>query len=181
LERFDDAINHYIQAIKKNDDKKPDAYYNLGNAMCVKNQYKEAIKCFKKVIKYDSSNIDAIFNLGNCLFVIGKFKKAIEKYELCAKLNMNTYEVKISLAKSLIEIGEKDSLIKAESMLRAMLKEDNDNAELNMALSHCEEKWGNKEEALLLFKVKLIYYYLFIYLFLLLIRKLYNLIKMGLF
>jgi len=153
LDRYDDAINHYIQAIKKNDDKKSDAYYNLGNALCVKNQYKEAIKCFKKVVKYDSSNIEAIFNWGNCLFVIGKFKKAVEKYELCGKLNMDSKEVKTALAKSLIEIGDKDCLIKAESILRAMLLYDEDNAELNMVLSHCREKAGNKQDALAFFKV----------------------------
>lgn len=159
MDKFDEAISHYIQAIKKNDDKKSDAYYNLGNALCVKNQYKEAIKCFKKVVKYESSNIDAIFNWGNCLFVIGKFKKAVGKYELCQKLNMNTNEVKVALCKSLIEIGEKECLKKAEIILRAMLIHDEDNAELNLVLSHCKEKAGGKEEALLLFKVKFIIYF----------------------
>lgn len=153
MDKFDDAISHYIQAIKKNDDKKSDAYYNLGNALCVKNQYKEAIKCFKKVVKYDSSNIEAIFNWGNCLFVIGKFKKAVEKYELCSKLNMDTKEVKIALSKSFVEIGDKECLIKAESILRAMLKQDENNPELYMVLSHCKEKAGEKEEARVLFGV----------------------------
>lgn len=156
LDQFDEAISHYIQAIKKNDDKKSDAYYNLGNALCVKNQYKEAIKCFKKVVKYDSSNIEAIFNWGNCLFVIGKYRKAVEKYELCGKLNMDTKEVRIALAKSLIEIGEKECLNKAEGILTKMLKDDENNAELNLVLSHCKGKTGEKEEARILFQVNII-------------------------
>jgi tetratricopeptide (TPR) repeat protein len=153
LDKYDDAINHYIQAIKKNDDKKPDAYYNLGNALCVKKEYKDAIKCFKKVIKYDSSNMEAVFNLGNCLFAIGQFQKAIEKYDVCLKFNPDSKEIKCAMAKSLIELGDKDSLYKSEAIIRALLLYESKDAELLFILALCKEKIGNKVEALEYYKV----------------------------
>ncbi len=153
LDRYDQAINYYIQAIRKNDNKKSEAYYNLGNALCVKKQYKDAIKCFKKVIKYDRSNKEAIFNLGNCLFSTGQYEKAKDKYEICIKLDPESKEIKCSLAKSLIEIGDKDSLYKSEAILRALLLKETNNAEIFFILAICREKMGAKVEALQYFKV----------------------------
>lgn len=153
LDKYDQAINHYIQAIKKNDEKKSDAYYNLGNALCVKKHYKDAIKCFKKVIKYDSSNMEAVFNLGNCLFVTGSYKKAIEKYEICLKFNPDSKEIKCSLSKSLLELGDKDSLYKAEAIIRALLLYETNDAELFFILALCKEKMGSKSEALQYYRV----------------------------
>lgn len=161
LDEYDKAINHYIQAIRKNDDKKSEAYYNLGNALCVKKHYKDAIKCFKKVIKYDSSNVEAMFNLGNCFFAMGIYNKAIAKYEVCQKLGMDTKEVKVSLTKSYIELADKDSLYKAESLLRSMLVFEEKDPELNMVLGICKEKCGSKSEALQYFKVKINIHFLF--------------------
>jgi tetratricopeptide (TPR) repeat protein len=42
VEKIEDAIHHYRCAIKLNP-KKSESFYNLGNALCVKNDYAEAI------------------------------------------------------------------------------------------------------------------------------------------
>jgi tetratricopeptide (TPR) repeat protein len=45
IESIEEAIMHYEQAIKLNP-KKPESYYNLGNALCVKNEYQNAINSY---------------------------------------------------------------------------------------------------------------------------------------
>ena len=47
---------------------RPDTYYNLGNAYVNKENYKDAIKSFKKCIELDGSNSQAIYNLGKFVY-----------------------------------------------------------------------------------------------------------------
>ena len=42
VEQIEDAVYHYKAAIKLNP-KKAESFYNLGNALCVKSDYEEAI------------------------------------------------------------------------------------------------------------------------------------------
>ena len=46
VENIDEAIKHYKSAIKLNP-KKAESYYNLGNALCVKSDYEEAIQSYE--------------------------------------------------------------------------------------------------------------------------------------
>ena len=115
--------------------------------------YKEAIKCFKKVIKYDTNNVEAIYNLGNCYLAMGLFKKAVEKYEICQKLDMDTKEVKVALSKSLIELADKDTLNKAEAIVRALLLYDGNDPELYLLMGMLKEKSHLKAEAVQYYKV----------------------------
>jgi tetratricopeptide (TPR) repeat protein len=45
VEKVDDAIVHYQRAITLNP-KKPESFYNLGNALCVKADYENAIQAY---------------------------------------------------------------------------------------------------------------------------------------
>lgn len=100
--------------------------------------------------------MEAVFNLGNCLFATGQYKKAIEKYEICLKFNPDLKEFKCAMAKSLIELEDKDSLYKAEAIIRALLLYESNDNELYYILACCKEKMGNKNEALEYYKVLLI-------------------------
>lgn len=97
--------------------------------------------------------MEAVFNLGNCLFATSQFQKAIEKYEICLKFNPESKEIKCAMAKSLIEIGDKDSLYKAEAIVRALLLYETNDAQLFFILAMCKEKMGNKAESLEYYKV----------------------------
>ena len=45
IEQVDTAIGHYQRAIQINP-KKPESFYNLGNALCVKADYENAITAY---------------------------------------------------------------------------------------------------------------------------------------
>ncbi len=45
MESIDDAVNHYKSAIALNP-KKSESFYNLGNALCVKNDYPQAVSSY---------------------------------------------------------------------------------------------------------------------------------------
>lgn len=72
IESVDEAIKHYELAIKLNP-KKPESYYNLGNALCVKAEYDSAIDAYSQAIDLDPKNAPAFYNLGNALYMLNKF------------------------------------------------------------------------------------------------------------
>ena len=67
--------------------KKPDCYFNLGNAYLLKEEYKKAMKSFKKCIELDATNSTAIYNLGNTYFISGDKDKAITYFEKADQWN----------------------------------------------------------------------------------------------
>jgi len=70
---------HYEQAIKLNP-KKPESYYNLGNALCVKNEYQNAINSYQNALELDANNAPALYNLGNALYMMNKYEEAVVSY-----------------------------------------------------------------------------------------------------
>ena len=60
-----------------------------GNAFASKAQYREALKCYEKILTIAPENLDAINNCGNCLLLLGRFEPAIIHYDtiLAAKPN----------------------------------------------------------------------------------------------
>ena len=73
---MDEAIEHYQQAIKLNP-KKPESFYNLGNALCVKAEYDAAIEAYSQAIELDPKNAPAYYNLGNALYMLNKFEESV--------------------------------------------------------------------------------------------------------
>ena len=71
---------------------KPDCFYNLGNAHCVKENYKDALRAFKKCIELDAANSAAIYNLGNTYFVMGEQDKAAKYFEKAIEMEPDNYE-----------------------------------------------------------------------------------------
>lgn len=65
----DDAIDSYTKAIDYSNQKKPDTFYNLGNAYCIKQDFKNAIRAYKSSVNLDPNNALALFNLGNAYYM----------------------------------------------------------------------------------------------------------------
>lgn len=163
---FDMAIIHYAKVAKKNPSKFPDVYFNLGNALTSKGNYKEAEKCYKLGLK-DNNNKhkkEIMFNLGNCKFALNKFEKAIFYYESCIKLNFSPKELKFALAKAYLENNLVEFTEKAETIMEtccsegeieiSKMTEENDNMKFLYLLAVIKHKLNKLQEAKEIFKVK---------------------------
>ncbi|MBO4816108.1 MAG: tetratricopeptide repeat protein [Clostridia bacterium] len=62
-EKYKEAANAYIQAIKYNEDN-ADLYYNLGIAYSRINEFPLARKCFEKTVETNSNYYNAYYRLG---------------------------------------------------------------------------------------------------------------------
>jgi protein O-mannosyl-transferase len=83
---FDDAIEHYLIALKI----KPDyleAYYNLGNALARKGDDKAAIYNYQKVLQINPGYFKVYYNMGQILLKQGEISKAINNYQKVLKIN----------------------------------------------------------------------------------------------
>lgn len=82
LERYLDAEADYRNIIENVNFEYKDAYYNLG-LLYLKHlkKYKEAVKCFKKVIDLDPFDLDAYINRGNSYLELGDFDKASSDFK----------------------------------------------------------------------------------------------------
>ena len=69
IEDTDVAISHYQRAIELNPNK-PESYYNLGNALCIKSEFEKAIVNYQKTIELDKVNAPAYYNLGNAWYML---------------------------------------------------------------------------------------------------------------
>ena len=54
--------------------KKVEAYYNLGNSYCNKNEYEEAIQYYVKAIALDPMHDPALYNLGYAYHRVGNLE-----------------------------------------------------------------------------------------------------------
>ena len=52
---------------------KSESYYNLGNALCVKSDFEQAIFNYKRTIDLDPFNSPAFYNLGNAYYMLNDF------------------------------------------------------------------------------------------------------------
>ena len=69
LNNVNDAITNYLKSIKI-DSAKPESHYNLGNAYCIKQDFKNAITAYEWTIQLDSHNALANYNLGNAYYLM---------------------------------------------------------------------------------------------------------------
>ena len=79
-EKFKEASNAYIQAIKYNEEN-ADLYYNLGIAYSRMNEFPLAKKCFEKAIEINSNYYNAYYRLGQISLLYRDIENA-EKYFL---------------------------------------------------------------------------------------------------
>lgn len=67
-ERYEEAIEHYLNATRKSEDKTQNSntYYNLGNAYFNNQKLDEAIEAYKQAIRLNPANEEARYNLAYC-------------------------------------------------------------------------------------------------------------------
>jgi len=67
-ERFEEAVEHYLNATRKTEDKvqNSDIYYNLGNAYFNNQKLDDAIEAYKQAIRLNPANEEARYNLAYC-------------------------------------------------------------------------------------------------------------------
>jgi predicted O-linked N-acetylglucosamine transferase (SPINDLY family) len=65
------------------------ALFMKGNALAAKAQYREALKCYEKILEKVPGNLDVINNRANCLSLLGRHELAVASYSavLAAKPN----------------------------------------------------------------------------------------------
>jgi tetratricopeptide (TPR) repeat protein len=143
-------MKYYIRSVKL-DENRPEVFYNLGNAFCIKENFKDAIRCYKKSIKLDPKNFETYFNLGNSYFVIGWYKEALECYETSGNLCSDNNDLKFAFARVHIELKKDENLKEAEKYLFELLKNDPNNNKYLFYYAKLKE-FTNKREARQIYK-----------------------------
>lgn len=73
LNNVNEAISNYQKSIKLNPSK-PESHYNLGNAFCIKQDFKNAASAYEKTLALDERNALAFYNLGNAYYMMNQPK-----------------------------------------------------------------------------------------------------------
>ena len=133
VENIDEAIKHYQRAIKLNP-KKPESFYNLGNAQCVKNEYAAAIVSYQQALDIDAANAPALYNLGNALYMQNRYEDAVIAYQKALKINDRSPECHFNLASAYNDL--KDYKLALQHYVRA-IELDEDNIDAINSLAQC--------------------------------------------
>lgn len=110
-EKWDEALNRYIQAQAK----KPDSaliQHNLGDALYKQGKYQEARDVYEKGLTLEPQEElkpELLYNLGNAQFRLGKYQEALDNYEKALNLTPEDEDVQFNyeLVKKLLEQLEK--------------------------------------------------------------------------
>ncbi len=84
--RAEEAINHYLQALRSNPDYEL-AHYNLGNAYADQGKTKKVIEAFKQAIRINPDYAEAHYNLGVTYAGSGKHKEAIAAFQQAIRID----------------------------------------------------------------------------------------------
>jgi len=116
-ENYKQAKLFFLKALRKaiKDEQKEKVYNYLGNIAKALNEYKDAIKAYKKSIEYnfDYSNDDVYTNLGYSYLADKENRKAIEAYSQAVDINPNNDIAYYFLGRSHFNLKEYDKAIKA--------------------------------------------------------------------
>jgi len=82
-----------------------EGFYNQGNALYRKGDYKEAIKKYQEALNFNFYNPDLFYNLANAYFRNGELGKSIQFYEKALRFKPRDLNIKtnLELAKQVIE------------------------------------------------------------------------------
>ncbi|WP_287128148.1 tetratricopeptide repeat protein [Candidatus Cyanaurora vandensis] len=97
LERYEEAISSYDQAIKYKPDKH-EAWNNRGIALDKLGRYEEAISSYDQAIKYKPDLHEAWYNRGNALDELGRYEEAISSYDQAIKYKPDYHEAWYNMA-----------------------------------------------------------------------------------
>ena len=91
-----------------------------GNALASQAQYRDAIRCYEKILELAPRNLDAINNRGNCLSLLGEFAEAIKTYDAIIAARPNDLRAHCNRANALKQLGRcHEALAEYERVLEA--------------------------------------------------------------
>jgi protein O-GlcNAc transferase len=91
-----------------------------GNALASQGQYRDAIRCYEKILELAPRNLDAINNRGNCLSLVGEFAEAIKAYDAIIAARPNDLRAHCNRANALKQLGRcHEALAAYERILKA--------------------------------------------------------------
>jgi protein O-GlcNAc transferase len=91
-----------------------------GNALASQAQYRDAIRCYEKILELAPRNLDAINNRGNCLSLLGEFAEAIKTYDAIIAARPNDLRAHCNRANALKHLGRcHEALAEYERVLEA--------------------------------------------------------------
>ncbi len=145
FELFDDEIDtlNRILNLGVNDDILLDIFLNLGNAYYEKNDMRNAIVYYKKVIKLEPESVEAFVNLGNAYFANEEFDKSIESYKVALQLDPEDSNIYSNLGVAYIEVGNKNEAIKYLNQ-SVILNPYNESAHYNLGILYAMNNESDK-------------------------------------
>ena len=105
--RTDLAIDLYRRLLRRHP-AIPIAHNSLGNLLQERDQWQEAIACYKAALTHDSRYTSAYFNLGRALLHVNDLVRAEHALRQAAALAPNDAQVRSRLARALVELGRQD-------------------------------------------------------------------------
>ncbi|HTP79308.1 MAG TPA: VWA domain-containing protein [Bacteroidota bacterium] len=97
--RYDDAEVEYKKALEQNQ-KSPQAVFDLGNAQYKQQRFDEAIRQFQTSAAEGTSKEEksaALYNIGNSLYRAGKYPDCIQAYKQALRLNPDDEDARYNL------------------------------------------------------------------------------------
>jgi serine/threonine-protein kinase len=108
----DEAIAAYREAIRL-DNRRPEAHYNLGNALYARGRLDEAIAELREAIRLNKDDAEVRFNLGLALHVKGQLNEAITEYREATRLKKDDAKAYCNLGLALQSQGEIGAAVEA--------------------------------------------------------------------
>jgi len=105
--RFDEAINHYQQALRI-EPNYFEVHNNLGNALALRSRFGEAMVQYQEALDTDPECLEAHYNLGDALLRTGRYEAALEHFEKALEINPGFAKAHNKLGVTLLQIGRQD-------------------------------------------------------------------------
>ena len=127
------AVEVFDKAIELSNDPMP-LHEQIAD-LCMQNEiYDYAIKLMDSILKNTPTRYDLIFKIGIANEKIGEHSKALRCLAEAAKKDRDNIEIRVHMARNLIALGE---VLKAEQVLKTVLKIDSDNEEAKDLIRKC--------------------------------------------
>ena len=151
LERTDDAIRHYRQALALRPNY-AEAFSNLASALAVQNRHEEAIANCEKALALAPENAEAHLNLANSLGAMERPQEALAHYQKAAAIDPANAEAHARTAFMLFHLGRIGEAI-AQCEQALAIDPDHGDALRNVgvalrALGRVDEAIGRFEKAI---------------------------------
>jgi tetratricopeptide (TPR) repeat protein len=141
--RFDEAVNEYLTALKL----KPDyaeGHYNLGNAYTKQNRFDEAVNEYLSALKLGPDDSEAYNNLGTAYLKQNRLSEAANEFLTALKLDPDNSEAHNNLGTA---YANQNRLNEAVNEFITALKLDPDNSEAHRNLGTAYLKQNRLSEA----------------------------------